>query len=79
MYGGGRRRREQWESEDDDEYPSLSLGSADPLPMQDLAERKEESDVGGIVRQVDVDVVYHDQLGQAITTDQRVQDAREAV
>ena len=60
-----------WEKEDD-EY---AFGG-EPLPMQDLEKRRGGS---GIVRQVDVDVTYHDHMGRAVTTDERVREAMEAV
>lgn len=71
---GSESRRELWEEEDkeDDEYP---LGR-EPLPLQDLGSKEGG---GGIVRTLDVDVTYQDHMGRVVSSDQRVQDAREAV
>ncbi|KAI4118361.1 MAG: hypothetical protein LQ345_001582 [Seirophora villosa] len=78
--GKGRRfpnhgfgsRTELWEKEDD-EYP---LGGEPSLPSLELGPKVRG---GQIMRQVDVDVTYHDHSGRAVTSDPRVQDAREAV
>ncbi|KAL8962833.1 MAG: hypothetical protein Q9193_000822 [Seirophora villosa] len=78
--GKGRRfpnhgfgsRTELWEKEDD-EYP---LGGEPSLPSLELGSKVRG---GQIMRQVDVDVTYHDHSGRAVTNDPRVQDAREAV
>lgn len=75
---GSGSRREAWEKkeeeEDDDEHPL----AGEPLPGRDLDEREEGR--GRIVRRVDVDVTYQDNVGQAVTSDQRVQaTTREAV
>ncbi|KAL8920327.1 MAG: hypothetical protein Q9208_006298 [Pyrenodesmia sp. 3 TL-2023] len=54
-------------------------GGEHSLPLQDFHGRRQERGGGGIVRQVDVDITYQDHMGRAVTSDQRVQDAREAV
>lgn len=69
----GSESRKELREKEEDEHP---LGG-EPLPLQDLARR--EARGGGIVRQVDVDITYQDHMGRAVTSDQRVQDAREAV
>ncbi|KAL8989292.1 MAG: hypothetical protein Q9177_001789 [Variospora cf. flavescens] len=76
----GRRYQKQgfgtpsdlWEKEED-EYP---LGGGEPLPLHDMGSNVGR---GQIKRQVDVDITFQDHMGRAMTSDHRVQDAREAV
>ncbi|KAL8974426.1 MAG: hypothetical protein Q9197_001331 [Variospora fuerteventurae] len=65
-------RSDLWEK-DEDEYP---LGGGEPLPLHDMGSNVGR---GQIKRQVDVDITFQDHMGRAMTSDHRVQDAREAV
>ncbi|KAL9020024.1 MAG: hypothetical protein Q9185_002712 [Variospora sp. 1 TL-2023] len=65
-------RSDLWEKEED-EYP---LGGGEPLPLHDMGSNVGR---GQIKRQVDVDITFQDHMGRAMTSDHRVQDAREAV
>lgn len=78
IYGGGKHRREEWESESDE----LSSLGKERVSMRELIPgRREKGGKGMIMRQVDVDVdvTYQDPMGRVQASDQRVQDAREAV
>ncbi|KAL9010264.1 MAG: hypothetical protein Q9173_004783 [Seirophora scorigena] len=65
-------RTDLWVKEED-EYP---LGGEPSSPSLELGTKVRG---GKIMRQVDVDVTYQDHPGRAVTSDQRVQHAREAV
>ena len=68
------RRSLQWGDDDEDGYP---LGR-EPLPLAPLGTKQPDSPAG-IVRKVDVDVTYHHNLGQGISSDSKAQSAKETV